>query len=100
MQVLSLTGIHTVKVMYCGCAQVLPKHVQLLRAGLFPATEKIPKTAATFDFLETYSKLSYVSKTNVYDFYKFVVHRGDPLQRDHGLVSRIDLLNYDSFGLP
>jgi hypothetical protein len=81
-----ITGLHNLKVIYCGCAQLLHPWQQLMRAGLFPATEKRPKTTVVFNVLEAYQKLSYTAKMNGYDFFRFMLARTDPLETDHQLV--------------
>ena len=69
--VINAHGIQSVRIDFCGCGKSSQDHViQLLRARLFPATIKYPKTAATFDCLETFEKLSYVSKISAFEFYQ------------------------------
>lgn len=69
--VITSHGIHTIGLNFCGCGKSSQDHViQLLRIRLFPATIKYPKTAATFDCLETFEKLSYVSKISAFEFYQ------------------------------
>jgi hypothetical protein len=87
--VVNTMGLHNVKLNYCECAPSIPRYQQLLRAGLFPATEKRPSTTISFAFLETYSKLSQTAKTNLYDFYMFILARADPLHLHHSIVSAI-----------
>jgi hypothetical protein len=82
--------------MYCGCTQTIAKSSQLMRAGLFPATEKRPKTAATFDFVESFHKLTLTSKVNLYDYFKFVIQRDDPLLLAQNLVSSRDYVHIRS----
>jgi hypothetical protein len=68
--VISAHGIQSTAIDFCGCGKSSQDHViQLLRARLFPATIKYPKTAATFDCLETFEKLSYVSKISAFEYY-------------------------------
>jgi hypothetical protein len=95
-QVIAMTGIHHVKIAYCSCRKPLAKYQQLLHEGLFPAMEKHPQTATTFDMLETFHKLTLSSKVNLYDFYLFILHCRDPLRTHHVLVSFI----YDSMRNP
>ena len=79
--VISAHGIQGVAIDFCGCGKSSQDHViQLLRARLFPATVKYPKTAATFDCLETFEKLSYVSKISAFEFY----HTASRLTDDTG----------------
>ncbi|KAF8804837.1 hypothetical protein BYT27DRAFT_7225178 [Phlegmacium glaucopus] len=68
--VISAHGIQSIRLDFCGCGKSSQDHIiQLLQARLFPATIKYPKTAATFDCLETCKKLSYVSKISAFEFY-------------------------------
>lgn len=63
-------GIHEVGIDFCGCGKSDQRHtVQLLRANLFPATIKQPKTAATTRVLELFELLSYESKASAFEFY-------------------------------
>ncbi|KDR84201.1 hypothetical protein GALMADRAFT_56241, partial [Galerina marginata CBS 339.88] len=67
--VIDTKGILSVGLRFCGCGKSSQDHkIQLLRARLFPATIKYPKTAATFECLDYFSKLSYVSKISAFDF--------------------------------
>ena len=79
--VISAHGIQSIGLDFCGCGKSNQDHViQLLRSRLFPATIKYPKTAATFDCLETFEKLSYVSKISAFEFY----HAASRLTDDTG----------------
>ena len=75
--VIHINGIHEVAVDYCGCQQLLPKTIQLLRARLFPSTVIDPKTAATFHVLEAFQMLSFTSKVSAYEFYQALARRTD-----------------------
>ncbi|KAJ7779971.1 hypothetical protein B0H16DRAFT_1299968 [Mycena metata] len=70
--VLHLNGIQEVNVDFCGC-DVAALHgspyVQLLRRGWYPATTKLPGTAATFELLDFFSAQTLQAKTTMYDFY-------------------------------
>jgi hypothetical protein len=90
-----VSGLHVVKITYCDCVRLLPRYQQLLRAGLFPATEKRPSTAVSFAFLEAYHKMSQAGKTNLYDFYMYVLLRADPLHLHHSVVSVVFILSRD-----
>ncbi|KAH8103218.1 hypothetical protein DFH11DRAFT_1692670 [Phellopilus nigrolimitatus] len=61
----------------CSCGEASLPFVQLLRAGLFPATIDRPRTAFTFDMLDTFHELTLQGKTNAYDFYKSTLRRTD-----------------------
>jgi len=67
--VLHTNGIHEMAVQYCGCSRAIPSHVQLLRRGLYPASQKMVKTCATFTLLDLRHKLALTSKASTYNFY-------------------------------
>ena len=75
--VIDSNGIHSVSLQYCDCQHSLCPTIQLLRAKLFPSTTIEPRTAATFDVLETFQMLSFTSKTTAYDYYKSLQARTD-----------------------
>ncbi|KAG6876851.1 hypothetical protein C0992_011551 [Termitomyces sp. T32_za158] len=68
--ILHTNGIHEVIVKYCDCMPSIPRNIQLLRARLFPATIVYPKTAATFQLLEHFQLLSFMSKVSAFEFYQ------------------------------
>lgn len=70
--ILHTNGIHEVAVDYCGCERALPKHVQLLRRGYYPASQLVPRTCATFRLLSHLHLLSLTSKCSTYDFYRML----------------------------
>ncbi|KAF7310275.1 CxC2 domain-containing protein [Mycena indigotica] len=67
--VLAANGIHEVTIDFCGCMGHDAHHVQLLKAGWYPATTEFPRTAATFSCLDKFHYLSLHGKTTTYDFY-------------------------------
>jgi hypothetical protein len=69
-QVLHTNGIHDVAVDFCGCERALPHHVQVLRRGLYPSSQVIVKTCATFQLLRHLHLLALTSKGSTYDFYR------------------------------
>jgi hypothetical protein len=69
-RVLHTNGIHDVAVDYCGCAREIPHHLQLMRRGFYPASQKIVKTCGTFRLLDLLHMLAVVSKGSMYDFYR------------------------------
>ncbi|THU85164.1 hypothetical protein K435DRAFT_686065, partial [Dendrothele bispora CBS 962.96] len=71
-------GIHDIPVQFCGCATAPSKAIQLLRRGLYPATSDVPKTCATFRYLEHLHVHSLCSKSTTYDF-----HRALRIQTDN-----------------
>ncbi|KAG6877691.1 hypothetical protein C0992_009434 [Termitomyces sp. T32_za158] len=75
--VLHTNGIHSISVLYCDCTQSIPRHVQLLRTRLFPATTIYPQTAATFHLLKGFQLLSFMSKVSAFEFYQTLVRLTD-----------------------
>jgi len=71
-RVMHHNGIHDVNLDFCGCVNVQPKHIQLLRRRLFPATQANPRTCATFSLLTAFHLLNLTSKIAVYDFYRSI----------------------------
>lgn len=69
-KVLHVNGIHHVALDYCSCERQLPKHIQLLHRGWFPATQHVSRTAASFQLLEFLHMLSLCAKSSLYDFYQ------------------------------
>ncbi|KAG6849505.1 hypothetical protein H0H93_007961 [Arthromyces matolae] len=74
---LHVNGLHEIIVHYCDCHHVIPRKVQLLRAGLFPASTIRPKTAATFDLLRNFQLLSFMSKISALEYYQTLVRLTD-----------------------
>ena len=79
--IIDLSGIHQVAINFCDCCEngIIPRHVQLLRAGWFPATFNCPKTAFTFHCLDFYHELTLQGKVNAYDFCRTLLHITDNL---------------------
>ncbi|KAG6814651.1 hypothetical protein H0H93_012737 [Arthromyces matolae] len=69
MRVLHTNGIHNVAIKYCTC-RPLPPHIQLLRRGLYPASQLKPKTCVTFELLRLLHLLSLHTKASTYDLYR------------------------------
>lgn len=70
-------GIHEIGLDFCGCETAQTRVKQLLRARLFPATVRDPRTAATFGVLEQFHLLSLESKVSAYEFYHALKRRSD-----------------------
>ncbi|KAJ7130028.1 hypothetical protein C8R43DRAFT_896340 [Mycena crocata] len=69
-------GVHEVHLDCCGCGG--GSHVlQLLRAGLLPATSQAPRTASTFSVLRRFSLLCFESKCSAYEFYHSLARETD-----------------------
>ncbi|KAJ7292244.1 hypothetical protein C8J57DRAFT_1445287 [Mycena rebaudengoi] len=61
---------------FCGCGGG-PATVQLLRAGLYPATTTNPRTAATFGIMRHFHLMSFESKCSTYEFYHSLARESD-----------------------
>ncbi|KAL0567115.1 hypothetical protein V5O48_014873 [Marasmius crinis-equi] len=72
LQILDVNGIHNVTVEFCNCERRVEPYLQLLRRNIYPATQSIIKTCATFRLLEQLHLLSLVGKGATYDFYKLI----------------------------
>lgn len=72
--VVHTTGIHTLKVVFCGCDAHPPQNIQLLRARWFPATTAKPRSAFTFEVLNMFHLVNTQGKLSLYHFYN-AVHR-------------------------
>lgn len=75
--IIAADGIHQVNLNYCGCQNSISKHIQLLRARLFPSTVVDPRTAATFNLLETFQMLNFTSKISAFEYYQSLARRTD-----------------------
>ena len=53
----------------------------------YPASFHRPKTAFTFDLLETYHKIALQGKLNLYDFYHAIMQKSDNQGRSKPVVS-------------
>ncbi|KAJ7279177.1 hypothetical protein C8J57DRAFT_1713062 [Mycena rebaudengoi] len=69
-------GVEEVAVNFCGCGGG-PPTVQLLRAGLYPATTTNPRSAATFGVLRQFHLMSFESKCSAYEFYHSLARESD-----------------------
>ncbi|KAH9476591.1 hypothetical protein JR316_0010503 [Psilocybe cubensis] len=58
------------RIEYCNCTRAIPQHLQLLRRGLYPASQITIKTCATFELLSLLHKLALTTKASTYDFYR------------------------------
>ncbi|PPQ83667.1 hypothetical protein CVT26_000898 [Gymnopilus dilepis] len=77
MLVLHRNGIHEVSIQFCGCERALPQHIQLLRRRLYPASQLIVKTCATFELLNLLHKFALTTKSSTYDFYRALEKMSD-----------------------
>ena len=75
--VVDTSGIHTVNVSFCDCVGAPHRRVQLLRISWMPASIDHPKSAFTFDVLDTFHLLTLQGKTSAYDYYYSLAHKSD-----------------------
>ena len=75
--VVDTSGIHTVNVSFCDCVGAPHRCVQLLRISWMPASIDHPKSAFTFDVLDTFHLLTLQGKTSAYDYYYSLAHKSD-----------------------
>ena len=68
MLIIHTNGIHQVAIKYCGCSKSIPHHHQLLRWGLYPASQLSVKTCASFQVLDLLHKLALATKSSTYNF--------------------------------
>jgi hypothetical protein len=90
--VIDVNGVHHLNVQFCTCTEDtgwIEKYRQLLRIGWYPASFRQPKTAFTFDLLDTYHKIALQGKLNLYDFYSSIMQKTDNCGRKKVTVSRI-----------
>ena len=55
LRVFHTNEIHDVAIDYCSCERAVPNHIQLLRRGLYPASQVTVKTCVTFRFSTLHS---------------------------------------------
>jgi len=68
--VLHTNGIHEVAIQFCGCTSAIPQHLQLLRQGLYPASQITVRTCASFELLKQLHMYALTTKASTYDFYR------------------------------
>lgn len=74
------SGVHFIAVDFCDCkyqGHEFERFQQLLRARWFPASFSRPKTAFSFDLLESFHELTLQGKTTQYDYYHSILRRYD-----------------------
>jgi hypothetical protein len=86
--VVDVTGVHRIRVRYCDCGQI-ERYIQLLRAKMYPSSEKRPSSAWTFNLLDTYLKISLQGKVSLYDFYNAILHRSHNAATSDQLVRQV-----------
>jgi hypothetical protein len=86
---MDLNGLHNVRVTFCTCDPNLQwgeRYRQLLRMRWYPASFSRPRTAFSFDLLETYHKVTLQGKLNLYDFYHAIMQKSDNQGRSKPMV--------------
>ena len=66
--VVDSNGVHGTRLSFCGCLGAGGKIKQLMKARLFPATTRDPKTAFTFKVLKEFHLHNLESKKAAYDY--------------------------------
>lgn len=90
LTIIDVNGWHKVRVGFCGCDKSAPwreRYRQLLRMRWYPASFSRPRTAFSFDLLETYHKVALQGKLNLYDFYLTIMQKSDNQGRSKTIVS-------------
>jgi hypothetical protein len=67
--IIDRSGVHEIGVRWCCCPSAAERDMQLMAAGLFPATFRNPKTAFTFRVLEEFHLDNLECKTTPSQFY-------------------------------
>ena len=70
LRVIHTTGVHEVALSYCQCNREIPRNLQLLRRGLYPASQSKIRTCVTFPLLKLLHLLALVGKVSTYDMYR------------------------------
>lgn len=90
--IVDVNGWHKLQVQFCGCkgsASLAEHYCQLLRMRWYPASFNRPRTAFSFDLLETYHKVTLQGKLNLYDFYLAIMQKSDNQGRSKLVVSHL-----------
>lgn len=69
LTIVDVTGIHSLEVVWCRCANGATRDVQLLDMGLYPGSTKRPRTAFTFRVLDDYLLTNKECKTSGMNYY-------------------------------
>ncbi|KAF7977625.1 hypothetical protein HWV62_3024 [Athelia sp. TMB] len=75
--ILDTLGIHDVALAFCACSTARSDTIQLLRAGLYPATTQAPETAATITALEHFHLMTFESKISVFEYHNTLARMTD-----------------------
>lgn len=69
MIIVDVSGVHELPVTICHCAHAERVDKQLLRMGLYPATQRQPRTAFTFKVLDDFLLTNKECKTSAMNYY-------------------------------
>ncbi|KAL0566187.1 hypothetical protein V5O48_015827 [Marasmius crinis-equi] len=69
-QIIHTNGIQNVNVLFCGCNRTIPHYQQLMRRRIYPSTQGIIRTCASFEVLNLLYMLSLMTKAGTYDLYR------------------------------
>ncbi|KAF9777745.1 hypothetical protein BJ322DRAFT_1015458 [Thelephora terrestris] len=86
--VTDLSGAHHINIQFCLCKEApgwVGHYRQLLRIGWYPTSFDRPKTAFTFNLLDTYHKLTLQGKLDFYDFYSSILQKTDNCDQRKGI---------------
>ena len=78
MVVVDVSGVHHLGVRACRCSDGAELNIQLLRAGLYPATSKRPRTVFTFAVLDDYLLQNRECKTATMSYFSKLRRATDP----------------------
>ncbi|KAG2126994.1 hypothetical protein BD769DRAFT_1628332 [Suillus cothurnatus] len=74
LTIIHSTGVFTHNILWCHCPGSLQQYLQLLKAGLFPASISQPQTAFTFDALDNFLIDALECKTSASSFFQTLQH--------------------------
>lgn len=77
--IIDRTGIHNLAVRPCTCPGPDPIHKQLLKMGLYPATQRSPRTAFTFAVLDDLRLMNLECKIAANSFFNYLRRLTDPI---------------------
>lgn len=69
MTVVDRSGVHQHSIRWCRCPEAAEDDIQLLRAGLYPASFKRPRTVFTFDVLDDFAIDTVECKTAALNYF-------------------------------
>lgn len=75
--VLDIMGPHRLSLFYCDCERRIPFHIQLFQRGLYPATQDVVQTCATFRYLDFVHLHSLTAKGSMLGFYQTMERLAD-----------------------